>query len=288
MFQADLTRYSSAVQTRIMEQLGGPDDVPLHAAMRYAVEGGKALRGYFVCASAALFEIELDVALYPATAIEAIHAYSLIHDDLPAMDNDDLRRGKPTVHKAWDDATAILAGDALQSLAFEWLTCAEFRTKDAVKLELSHSLAQASCAMVLGQTRDIAMETRPANDVSLEEIEIMQRGKTGALIEWSCTAGAKLAEAPQEALSQYALAIGLAFQIADDVLDVEGNEAMTGKSVGKDAAANKATFISLLGLDGAKKRAQELVQCAQDSLAPYGSKAGSLREAARFIIDRQK
>ena len=288
MFQSDLQLYAKAIQAHLSDALAGPDDVPLFEAMRYSLEGGKCLRGYFVCASAALFDIPLRQAIYPAMAIEAIHAYSLIHDDLPAMDDDALRRGKPTVHKAWDEATAILAADALQSVAFEWLTSDEFAVETDVKLALTQSMAKAAGEMVLGQMRDIAMETREGASVTLSEIERMQRGKTGALIAWSCTAGARLARQESAPLNQYAHALGLAFQIADDLLDVHGTRAMMGKEVGKDADANKGTFVALLGVEGAQKRAHALVQEAQNAVSIYGPKAQSLHEAAEFIIARQK
>ena len=185
----------------------------------------------------------------PPTAIEAIHAYSLVHDDMPAMDDDDLRRGKPTVHKVWDEAMAVLVGDALQSLAFEIVVSGDL--PDERLLELSRTLAESAGArgMALGQAMDIAAETAGA-PLSLAEISALQAGKTGALIEWSAMAGPRMAGADTRSMQDYARALGLAFQIADDILDVEGDEEKTGKRVGKDDAANKATFVSHLGLDG--------------------------------------
>ena len=193
-----------------------------------------------------------------AAAIEALHAYSLVHDDLPCMDDDDLRRGQPTVHRKWDEATAVLAGDALQTLAFELV--AQTSCPDAARIDLVSTLAQASGlrGMVGGQALDIAAET--ADDRSpWTRSQLLQAGKTGALIEWSATAGPRMAQADTSALGQYARDLGLAFQIADDILDVEGDAETVGKAVGKDADAGKATFVSLLGLDGAKARAQNLV-----------------------------
>tara|TARA_R110000787_G_scaffold14604_9_gene44959 strand:+ start:6 stop:617 length:612 start_codon:yes stop_codon:yes gene_type:complete len=202
------------------------------------------------------------------------------------MDDDDLRRGQPTVHRKWDEATAILAGDALQTLAFELV--AQAGCADAARLQLVHRLAHASGVrgMVGGQALDIAAET--ANTpLSLAQITTLQAGKTGALIEWAATAGPVMAQADTTALGQYARDLGLAFQIADDILDVEGDAATVGKAVGKDAHAGKATFVSLLGLDGAKSRAQTLVTSACDVLSGYGAEAETLREAAKFVIRRK-
>jgi len=251
------------------------------------MRGGKGLRGFLVLEGAALHGVDEGVAIHAAAAIEAIHAYSLVHDDLPAMDNDDLRRGQPTVHVQWDDATAILAGDALQTLAFEILAAPGAAPDAARQVLLIGTLAQASGAagMVLGQALDIAAETadRP---LTLDEITALQAGKTGALIGWAGQAGARLAGADPAPLARYAAALGLAFQIADDILDVTGDAAKAGKRLRKDDAAGKATFVSLLGLDGAQARARDLVAEAEAALAPYGHGADSLREAARFVISR--
>ena len=202
------------------------------------------------------------------------------------MDDDDLRRGQPTVHKKWDEATAVLAGDALQTLAFELVTHPECGPAE-VRVDLAQSLAQASGArgMVLGQALDIAAETA-ANPLSLEQITHLQAGKTGALIRWSAEAGARLAQADPARLGAYAKALGLAFQIADDILDVTGDASLAGKRLQKDDAAGKATFVSLLGLEGARKRASDLVDCACAALDPYGDAANLLKEAARFVIAR--
>ncbi|MDU8927912.1 polyprenyl synthetase family protein [Alisedimentitalea sp. MJ-SS2] len=263
-------------------------DLPLYKAMRHAVHGGKGMRGFLVMQSARLFDIGPEQSVWPAAAIEALHAYSLVHDDLPCMDDDDLRRGQPTVHRKWDEATAVLVGDALQSLAFELIARRDTSADPAVRADLVLTLARAAGAhgMVLGQALDIAAETA-ATPLTLDEITRLQAGKTGALITWSATAGARLAQSDISPLSTYGDAIGLAFQIADDVLDVEGDAAEVGKAVGKDADAGKATFVSLLGLEGAKNRAAELVNIACDAISLYGEKAETLRQAARFVISRR-
>ncbi|GAA3857872.1 farnesyl diphosphate synthase [Celeribacter arenosi] len=255
--------------------------------MRYATQGGKRLRAYLVMESAALHGIADATSVWAAASIEAMHAYSLVHDDLPAMDDDDLRRGQPTVHRKWDEATAILVGDALQTLSFDLLTRPEFDVSDQARIALLRSLAQASGVqgMVLGQAQDIAAETaeRP---LTLTEITALQRNKTGALIEWSAQAGAVMAGRDTTHLGNFARALGLAFQIQDDILDVEGDVSKIGKAVGKDADAGKATFVSLLGLAGAKSRAASLVEEAKDALEPYGETAGPLRDLAAFVISR--
>ena len=258
---------------------------PVAEAMRYACGGGKGLRGFLVIESARLHGIAPGMAAPAAAAIEALHAYSLVHDDLPCMDDDDLRRGQPTVHRKWDEATAVLAGDALQMLAFELLGQAPCPAE--ARLTLMTSLAQAAGVggMVGGQALDIAAETASA-PLSLAEITALQAGKTGALIEWSAMAGPRMADADASALGAYAKHLGLAFQIADDILDVEGDAETVGKAVGKDDAAGKATFVSHLGLAGAKTRAAELVDMACDALSEYGPEAQSLRGAAAFVIAR--
>ena len=204
------------------------------------------------------------------------------------MDDDDLRRGQPTVHRRWDEATAVLVGDALQTFAFDLLSRETVHDDPAVRLALIASLARASGAkgMVLGQAQDIAAESA-GRDLTLAEITELQANKTGALIRWSAEAGAILGRADPEPLRRYATALGLAFQIADDILDETGDEAKAGKRLQKDADAGKATFVSLLGLDGARSRARGLVAEAEAALAPYGGRAGPLREAARFVISRE-
>jgi farnesyl diphosphate synthase len=259
---------------------------PLRDAIGYAAQGGKRLRAFLVLESAALHGLSDRQALPAAAAVEALHAYSLVHDDLPCMDDDDLRRGLPTVHVKWDEATAVLTGDALQTLAFE-LCCDPVLGTPERRLALVTALAQASGAagMVYGQALDIAAETA-AQPLTLDEITRLQAGKTGALISFAAQAGAILAGADTAPLARYAAALGLAFQIADDILDVEGDAATMGKQVGKDAGAGKATFVSLLGLEGARARAAALVAEAEAALDPYGAKAQTLREAARFVISR--
>ena len=261
------------------------DDV-LHQAMGYALRGGKMLRGFLVLESARLHGIDEEQALPAALAIECVHAYSLVHDDLPCMDDDDLRRGQPTLHRKWDEATAVLAGDALQTLAFELLT-ADGLGDARLPLVLSLSQASGRHGMVRGQMLDIAAETAE-QPLSLEDITRLQENKTGALLLWSATAGARIANADTSALDTYGRKIGLAFQIADDVLDVEGDTATVGKVTGKDEEAGKATFVSLLGLGEAKRRANGLVNEACEALSQYGAAGETLRQAARFVIARQK
>ena len=281
-----LARDAGLIQARLDVVLAGKADLPVVQAMRYAVQGGKRLRGFLVLESARMLGVAEGRALAAAAAIEAMHAYSLIHDDLPCMDDDDLRRGHPTVHVKWDEATAVLAGDALQTLAFE-LLCDEGLGSAEVRMALVQGLARASGAegMVLGQALDIAAETA-AVPLSLEQITALQAGKTGALIGWAARAGAVIAGADTGPLGRYAAALGLAFQIADDILDVTGDAGKAGKRLGKDAAAGKATFVSLLGLDGAKLRAADLVAEAEAALLPYGAAAENLIAAARFVIAR--
>lgn len=263
-----------------------PDQAVIHA-MAYASMGGKRLRGFLVLESARMLGIAPATSISAAAAVESLHAYSLVHDDLPAMDNDALRRGQPTVHVKWDEATAILAGDALQTLAFELLTDPALGTPDT-RLKLIAGLAKASGAegMVLGQALDIAAESA-SRPLTLDEITAMQAGKTGALIRFAAESGAIIAEQNPRPLRAYAVALGLAFQIADDILDVTGDAAKAGKRLQKDAAAGKATFVSLLGLDAARARAKSLVEQACDHLSPYGPAAQNLIDCARFTIARE-
>ncbi|WP_299564992.1 farnesyl diphosphate synthase [uncultured Sulfitobacter sp.] len=271
--------------TQIAEALEGTQG-PVREAMLYATRGGKGLRAFLVLESARLHGVETDDAAPAAGAIEALHAYSLVHDDLPCMDDDDTRRGQPTVHRKWDEATAVLAGDALQTLAFTLV--ADAGVPDAARLTLVQTLATAAGVrgMVGGQALDIAAETAAA-PLTLDQITRLQAGKTGALVEWSAMAGPRMARNDTNALGRYARALGLAFQIADDILDIEGCAATVGKAVGKDADAGKATFVSLLGLSGAKTRARALVDEACDALSVYGSDAETLRAAAEFVIARK-
>ncbi len=286
--QGRLAADADRIQARFDHVFGAYPAGPVTDGMGYATRGGKRIRGFLVMESARLHGMSADAAIWPACAIEALHAYSLVHDDLPAMDDDDLRRGQPTVHVRWDEATAILVGDALQTLAFEMLGDPGNGLSGAVRAELVHTLAVAAGGqgMVLGQARDIAAE-QAATPLTLDEITTLQAGKTGALIEWAATAGARMAGADPAPLGAYARALGLAFQIRDDVIDVTGSAAQVGKAVGKDAGAGKATFVSLLGLDGARARAETLVDDACNTLSIYDETAANLRDLARFVIARQ-
>jgi farnesyl diphosphate synthase len=264
----------------------------LLSAMRHGVlNGGKRLRPFLVLESAALFDADNDAALRVAAALECVHCYSLIHDDLPAMDDDDLRRGRPTAHKAFDEATAILAGDALLTFAFEILTDTATHGDPAVRGELAGELAKAAGknGMAGGQMLDLAAESE--NIADLARIIELQAMKTGALFRFACLAGAILGKAtPAEraGLALYAERIGLAFQIADDILDVESSSATLGKATGKDKAAGKATFVDLLGLDGAKAEARKLVQEAKEAMRLFGDKASVFAAAADYVVGRQK
>ena len=292
-FEAALTFAASSTE-HTMDRLlpkGDSDEARVFEAMRYSsLGGGKRLRAFFVLAGATLFKVGALPALRTASAIEFLHAYSLIHDDLPAMDDDDLRRGKPSCHKQFDEATAILAGDALQALAFEVLAHEDTHGDASVRAHLVSELARAAGAngMVGGQMLDLLAETRP--DLSIGAITRLQRLKTGALISFSCTAGAILGKASdplRNALSAYAHDVGLAFQIADDLLDIEGTAAELGKTPGKDAAAGKATFVSILGLERARAQADLLARQAAAHLEPFGEAADLLRQAAKFVVARR-
>lgn len=286
-FRDVLTRDATAIEARLMAALEGKAEVPVVQAMRYALRGGKRLRGFLVLEGARMHGLTDAQAVSAAAAVEALHAYSLVHDDLPCMDDDDLRRGQPTVHVKWDEATAVLAGDALQTLAFELLADPALGSGEC-RIALVAGLARASGAegMVLGQALDIAAETATA-PLTLAQITELQAGKTGALIRWSAEAGAVIAGADPAPLRAYAEKLGLAFQIWDDVLDVEGDVAKTGKRLHKDADAGKATFVSLLGLDAAKARAGALIDEAAGHLSPYGARAVNLIDCARFVISRE-
>ncbi|MGP9789763.1 polyprenyl synthetase family protein [Roseinatronobacter sp. NSM] len=287
-FAVRLADAASMTEARLQAEIAAQPASTIRDAMAYAAQGGKKLRAFLVLESAALHGVGADMAVQAAAAIEAVHAYSLVHDDLPAMDDDSLRRGQPTVHVKWDDATAILVGDALQALAFGLLARDDAAPTPKARLDLLATLAHAAGAsgMVLGQALDIAAETA-ATPLTLNQITQLQAGKTGALITWSACAGARMARADTGPLAAYAGALGLAFQIADDILDVEGDPALAGKRLQKDEAAGKATFVSLLGLGGARARARDLVAQAQAALDPYGAQADMLRQAAQFAIARQ-
>jgi farnesyl diphosphate synthase len=267
----------------------------LLAAMRHAVlGGGKRLRPFLLVETAALFGASRDGALLAGCALECLHCYSLVHDDLPAMDDDDLRRGRPTVHKEFDEATAILTGDGLLTIAFDVLSRTEVHKDAGVRIALVSELARASGigGMAGGQMLDLAAEGRFEKKRALGEKDIatLQAMKTGALIRFACRAGAILGQADaksRDAIDRYGAAVGQAFQIADDLLDVEGDAATLGKAAGKDADAGKATLVAALGVDGARKRLATLVAEADAALAPFGAKADTLRAAARFIAERQ-
>ncbi len=287
-FKTGIAAAADAIETAFQSRLADLPRLPVTDGMAYAVSGGKRLRGYLVLEGAALYGIPASQAMNAAMAIEAVHAYSLVHDDLPCMDDDDLRRGQPTVHKRWDEATAVLVGDALQTLGFELVGEPACHPDPAVRADLVTSLARASGAqgMVLGQALDIAAETAQTQ-LDLDAIIELQAAKTGALIAWAAEAGPRLAGADPAPLTAYAKALGLAFQIADDLLDVEGDAAAVGKAVGKDAARGKATFVSLLGVEEAKRRAEQLVTDACEALTSFGEDASALRDAARFVIARR-
>jgi len=283
MFRDRLDFSAEIVEKTIINYLKDFSEVKIVDAMRYSLQGGKKLRAFFVLESSSLFDIDPDLAKWPASGIEAMHTYSLVHDDLPDMDNDDLRRGRPTVHKKWDVATAILVGDALQALSFE-LTLNSV-VPNSNKLAYNLGKAAGAKGLVLGQALDISAE-KSAAALSLNDIIKLQQGKTGALILWAVTAGAYMASEDVRPLENYAKAVGLAFQIADDLLDATGDQIKAGKKLMKDASANKATFVSLLGIDGAQKKARDLIDEACDSISIYGQRSQVLKQAAEFVISR--
>ncbi|MBR0899228.1 polyprenyl synthetase family protein [Bradyrhizobium tropiciagri] len=261
-------------------------------AMRYSsLGGGKRLRPFLAVESAAVFGIPRESALLVGAALECIHCYSLIHDDLPAMDNSDLRRGRPTLHKAYDDATAILAGDALLTIAFDIITRDAIHKDAQVRLLLTRALARASGVggMAGGQILDLAGEGR-FGDREPVDVARLQQMKTGALLRFGCIAGAILGQASEkeyQALDDYGKALGEAFQIADDLLDVEGDAAALGKPAGADAALGKTTFVTQLGIDGAKQRVRDLLARADAALSVFDDRGEVLRAAARFVAERK-
>jgi farnesyl diphosphate synthase len=265
-------------------------------AMRYAsLNGGKRFRPFLVVESAALFDVPRQRALMAGAALECVHCYSLVHDDLPAMDDDALRRGRPTTHKAFDEATAILAGDGLLTFAFDILSRPQTHPDAAVRIELVNALARAAGlgGMVGGQMLDLAAEGRfgggSPQQLGEAEVRTLQAMKTGALLRFACEAGGILGSATaaqRAALLRYGLAVGQAFQIADDLLDLEGDPALVGKQTGKDARAGKATIVGILGAVGAKARLSELVGEAERALAPFGAAAAVLIAGAKFVADR--
>ena len=265
-------------------------DSSLKEGMLYAaLNGGKRLRAFLVMESSSIYGVDASVADQVASAVECMHAYSLVHDDLPSMDNDNLRRGLPTVHIKWNEATAILVGDALQSFSFKILSAQDLLINPEISNQLINSLADATGAegMVLGQMQDIMAESSE-QPLTISEIKSLQINKTGALIQWSAIAGAILSGKSHYDLEKYSKALGLAFQITDDILDIEGKKNIVGKNVNKDLEAGKATFVSLMGLDQAKQEVKMLIAEACDSLSDFGPKADGLRELARYLMLREK
>jgi farnesyl diphosphate synthase len=286
---AEAAERAEAALDRLLPQ-GDEAQSRLYEAMRYAcLNGGKRLRAFLVMQSAALFHVAPRAADRVAAAVEMLHAYSLVHDDLPAMDDDDLRRGKPSCHKAFDEATAILAGDALQARAFEVLAEQDTHADPSVRCELISSLGQAAGArgMAGGQMIDLMAE---AHRLTEAEVTRLQMLKTARLMTWCCEAGAILGKAPsslRHALAGYGRDLGLAFQIADDILDETGTPEEIGKTPKKDAAANKATLVALLGLDRARSQARMLADQAVGHLDPFGPPANSLRDLVAFVVTRR-
>lgn len=266
-------------------------EVRVIEAMRYSIlGGGKALRPFLVLTISEMLGVEKQNALQVACALEMVHTYSLIHDDLPAMDNDTMRRGKPTNHIQFDEATAILAGDGLLTKAFEVLSMPQTHKDAIIRCKLISHLAKASGiqGMIAGQMIDLIGEKTP---LSLDEIERMQTLKTGALLRYACTAPAIMVQESGlifKSLETYASTIGLMFQITDDILDVEGDSVIVGKTLGKDKQAQKSTFVSMLGIDTAKKNVQILAQKAENALSCFGENADLLHQTVHFILTRNK
>ena len=286
---ADAAKVEAVLEARLPVPAG--EQAVVQEAMRYsALAGGKRLRPFLVIESARLFGVEGDGPVVAGAALECVHAYSLIHDDLPCMDDDDMRRGKPTVHKVWDEAIAVLAGDGLLTYAFELMADADVHPDAGVRLQLSRELAVASGTrgMIGGQVVDMTVAEDARDAVLVEDLQDM---KTGALIRFGARAGAWLGGADVEArqhLDAYARNVGLIFQITDDVLDVEGCPETVGKAVGKDANLGKATFVSLLGLDGAKRKAKDLADDAVRHLEGFGGRADVLRACVDFVLERDR
>lgn len=288
-----LDAIGTAIDHRFDRLLAVPEDsrARLYQAMRHAaIGGGKRMRPLLVVAACELFHVDRERALRVGLAVECIHTYSLIHDDLPCMDDDDLRRGKPTVHRLYDEATAVLAGDSLHALAFEVIADEATHEDPFVRAELVAELARASgpSGMAGGQMMDLVAEE---GGFDLPATTRLQQLKTGALIAFSTEAGAIMGKAgaePRTRLKGYARDLGLAFQIADDLLDVEGDAGLAGKALGKDGARGKATFVSLLGVERARKQAEMLIDQAIAHLHAFGSEADLLRAVARFAIERDR
>ena len=302
-FETRLGEIAALIET-LLDRLLSPDPIEgeraraarLLDAVRYAsLGGGKRFRPFLVVESAALFAVPQQRSLMAAAALECVHCYSLVHDDLPAMDNDDLRRGRPTVHRAFDEATAVLAGDSLLTFAFDILARPETHPDPAVRIALVLWLARAAGlgGMAGGQMLDLEAEGRFAMappQMNLRDVEQLQAMKTGALLRYGCNAGAILGGADQgerTALDRFGAIIGEAFQIADDILDVEGDVATVGKATGKDAHARKATAVGILGVDKARRKLLGLIDEAECTLAPFGSDAALLKAAARFVAERR-
>lgn len=291
--QSALKQVSAEIDRQFDALLTVPDDprADLYRAMRHAaIGGGKRLRPLLVFATAGLFNVDRSCMAKVATAVECIHVYSLIHDDLPAMDDDDIRRGKPTVHRAFDEATAILAGDCLHALAFEILGTEAAHPDPYVRIELCYELARSAgpSGMAGGQMMDLEAEK---TSFDLPTVTRLQAMKTGALIACAVECGAILGRVSPEGrtgLRGYARDVGLAFQIADDILDAEGDEALAGKKLRKDGVAGKETFLSLLGLDRAKAQAAMLVDQAVAHLHAFGPEADLLRDIARYTLERDR
>ena len=296
LFDERLAQAADRVEARLSQVLAGAVAVPprLKEAMAHAVlGGGKRFRPFLVIESARIFGIGPEASVSTAAAVELLHCYSLVHDDLPAMDNDELRRGRPTVWKAFDEATAILAGDALLTRAFETLADPGTHPDPAVRAQLVLGLARASGAsgMVGGQQLDLQAEASGSDLHTAAGVQAIQDMKTGALIRFSACAGSILASAPAaevQALAAYGAAIGAAFQIADDLLDVSGDAAQVGKGTGKDAKAGKATWISILGIDGARARLAQLEREATAAVSVFGARGDVLAHAATFVARRRK
>ena len=298
-FTARLDKTAEDTETLLSKLLSDtvlPDETVrpkrLVEAMRYSsLGGGKRLRPFLVIESAAVFGTPREAGLLVGAALECIHCYSLIHDDLPAMDNSDLRRGRPTLHKTYDDATAILAGDALLTIAFDIITRDEIHGDASVRLLLTRALARAAGVggMAGGQILDLAGEGR-FGDREPVDVARLQQMKTGALLRFGCIAGAILGQSTKDqyrALDDYGRALGEAFQIADDLLDVEGDAAALGKPAGADAALGKTTFVTQLGIEGARQRVRDLLARADKALSIFGAKGEVLRAAARFVAERK-
>jgi len=293
LLKSSLARVQQDIDSAFDAYLPVPDDsrARLVEAMRHAtIGGGKRVRPLLVVAVADLYRVDRSAAIAAGCAVEAIHSYSLIHDDLPCMDDDELRHGKPTVHRAFDEATAVLAGDALHALAFDILTQNDVSSDPFVRSELVSVLARASGheGMAGGQVMDMAAEEQ---DYDLRQVTRLQQLKTGALLGASVEMGAILGRVPPEGrghLRAYARDIGLAFQIADDLLDVEGDEALAGKALRKDGEQGKATFVTLMGAEKAREQARALVDQAVGHLSGHGSDARLLEALARFVVERDR